>query len=87
MIREEAVAAQVSEMMLELGARLDESVRVVRETCSEEEFTAYRKSVGRIMGEILLGVLNPLYEEHPMLRPAGLSLEVNEGLKASEKKQ
>lgn len=87
MIRDEAMAARVSEMMLEVGARLNESVRVVREMCSEQEFNAYRRSVGRIMGEMLLGVLNPLYEEHPMLRPAGLCSGTEPGIQASEKEQ
>lgn len=34
-------------------------------SCSPEEFAAYRWAVGRIMGKMLRQVLNPLYAEHP----------------------
>lgn len=69
MIRDARVAKEVSDLMIELSGRLDGSVR---EQCSPEEFAAYRRAVGRIMGEMLLGVLNPLYAEHPSLKPAAM---------------
>jgi hypothetical protein len=33
----------------------------------------YRRAVGKIMGEVLLEVLNPLYAKHPTLKPPGLN--------------
>jgi hypothetical protein len=71
MISEVTVAAQISKLMLDITQRLDESVATVQETCSPEEFTVYRTAVGRILGEVLLEVLNPLYSRHPTLRPPG----------------
>jgi hypothetical protein len=56
--------------MIEFRGCLDGSTATVRGRCSSEEFAAYRRAVGRIMGEILLEVLNPLYAEHPSLKPA-----------------
>jgi len=56
--------------MIEFSGRLDGSIATVREQCSPEEFAAYRRAVGRIMGEMLLEVLNPLYAEHPSLKPS-----------------
>ncbi len=72
MIREKAVAKEVSQLMIEYGAKLDASVALVKQQCSTEEFEAYRKAVGKIMGYMLLDVMNPLYEKHRDLKPAEL---------------
>jgi hypothetical protein len=68
MIKETAVARQISEVLLEISGQLDRSIITVKERCPAEEFHTYRRAVGRILGEIL-DVLNPLYEEHPSLKP------------------
>jgi hypothetical protein len=72
MIEQRDVAAEVSELMLEFGAKLDESVALVKARCTPAEFEAYRKVIGGIMGSILLDVMNPLYAKHPSLKPAQL---------------
>lgn len=72
MIKNIKSASDINVLMLELSDRLDESIRMVQETCGEEDFKIYRRAAGKIMGEILLEVLNPLYEEHPSLKPPGL---------------
>jgi hypothetical protein len=69
MIRDAAVARQISETMIEISGRLDRSITTVKERCSSEEFETYRRAIGRILGEMLLEVLNPLYAEHPALKP------------------
>jgi hypothetical protein len=69
MIRDAAVARRISDLMIEISGRLDTSIANVRDQCSSEEFQAYRRAVGGILGEILLEVLNPLYAEHPALKP------------------
>jgi hypothetical protein len=66
------VAEAINKLMLEYGARLDESVRLVMESCSNSEFEAYRAAVGQIMGTMLLDVMNPIYREHPDLKPPEL---------------
>ena len=50
----------------------DRSILTVQKKCSLEEFKAYRLATAKVLGEILLEVLNPLYDEHPDLKPAGL---------------
>jgi hypothetical protein len=72
MIKDMAVARQVSDLMVEISGRLNNSIVTVEEKCPSEEFEAYRRAVGAIMGEILLEVMNPLYKEHPTLKPSGL---------------
>ena len=61
-------AKRVSGLMLQLTDQLNESVRLVQETCPEGEFVRYRRAVGTIKGEIL-EVINPLYAMHPSLKP------------------
>ena len=65
-------AKQVSDLALEMLARLDRSVALVQDTCSETEFKAYRRAAGRVMGEPVLELMNPLFEAHPSLKPKGL---------------
>lgn len=72
MIRDARTAKEVSDLMIECSGRLDGSIATVRDRCSPEEFAAYRRAVGRILSEMLLEVLNPLYAEHPSLKPAGM---------------
>jgi hypothetical protein len=72
MIKDKEVAAQLSQLMLEFGAKLNDSVALTKNRCSEAEFKAYRTVVGRIMGEMLLEVMNPIYTEHPELKPKEL---------------
>lgn len=72
MIKNELVAKRISELMLDIGARLDKSVELVQENCLADDFNAYRQGVGAIMAEILLEILNPLYAEHPSIKPPEL---------------
>lgn len=73
MIKDPLVAQQVSDLMIEFQGRLNDSIIAVQENCSSEEFKAYRLAAGRVMGEMLLEVMNPLYARHPSLKPPELS--------------
>ena len=72
MIKDPSIARQVSDLMIEFSARLDRSILTVQERCSPEEFKVYRLAVAKVLGEMLLEVMNPLYAEHPGLKPPGL---------------
>ena len=72
MISDEKIAARVSELFVEFSRRIDQSIALVKETASPEEFSAYRRAAGRVLGEMLLEVMNPLYQKHPGLKPKGL---------------
>ena len=69
MISNVEVAEQVSELMLDIFRRVDESVFRVKETCPEAEAAAYSKAVGRVAGAVVMDVLEPLYEKNPHLKP------------------
>jgi hypothetical protein len=72
MIQNEVIAREISELMVEYGRRLNESVARVQQHCSNDELKVYRIAVGKVMGEMLLEIMNPLYAEHPNLKPVGL---------------
>lgn len=58
--------------MIEFSVRIDRSILTVQENCSPEEFKTYRLAAAKVLGEMLLEVMNPLYAEHPDLKPSGL---------------
>jgi hypothetical protein len=70
MISNADTAKKISELMLEFFQRLDESVEMVRGTSPPEETATYNKSIGRVVGPIVMNVLQPLYEKNPSLKPA-----------------
>ena len=61
-------AKRVSDLMVQITDQLNESVRVVQETCPEAEFVRYRRAAGAIMGE-MLEVMNAIYSVHPSFKP------------------
>ena len=69
MIQDASVAKKISDVMIEILDRLDDSAAMVMESSSSEEFKVYRRAVGAAMGEIVLEILNPLYSMHPELKP------------------
>jgi hypothetical protein len=65
-------AKAISELMVSVGAQLNDSIRLVQTTEDDAEFNRYRDSVSRIMTTMLLEIMNPLYAEHPELKPPEL---------------
>ncbi len=72
MISSPEVAKRVNALMLEIGAKLNASIADVGSSCPEEEFANYRHVVGKIMGAMLLEIMNPIYAAHPGLKPSQL---------------
>jgi hypothetical protein len=66
------VAEEVVNLALECGEKLDSSLAFVRDNCSNDEFEAYKTSIGKIMGGLLLDIMNPIFREHPSLKPEKL---------------
>jgi hypothetical protein len=63
------IAQQISSQMTDVLAQLNTSIHLVMENCSDSEFQAFRLGVGRVMGALVLDVLNPLYEANPEVKP------------------
>jgi len=72
MIHRHEIASQINSLMLEISNRVNESIRLVQAECSDEEFKAYRRAAGYILGYAYTDVLVPLYEHHPDLKPEGM---------------
>jgi len=70
MIKNPNTAKQISELMHDVFRRLDESTQLVKSTCSAEDFAAYNKGIGRVLGEVVMNVMEPLYESNPTLKPS-----------------
>jgi hypothetical protein len=73
MIKNENIAKQVSDLMLDYSQRLDKSIALVMNNCDSEELKLYRRAVGKLLAEIYFEVLAPLYQEHPELKPDGMN--------------
>ncbi|HFU8550256.1 TPA: hypothetical protein ACH7IY_001190 [Escherichia coli] len=73
MFKDKTVAAEISVLMLEIGAKLDNSVSLVQKSCDESELNTYRSAVGEIMGRMLIDIMNPIYKQHSELKPEQLS--------------
>jgi len=69
MISDTDTAKQISDLMLDLFRRVDESIATIKTTCSPEEAAAYSKAAGRVACSIVMDVLEPLYQKHPSLKP------------------
>ena len=72
MISDPDAARRVSALMLEIGAKLDASIADVQASCPLPEFERYRREVGQIMRRMLLDIMNPLYDQHPEIKPKEL---------------
>lgn len=66
------VASQVLDLALEYSTKLNELVSFLQVHADEEDFRKYRLAIGRVMGETLRQIINPIVEEHEDLRPLGL---------------
>jgi hypothetical protein len=63
------VAAEMSRRVIEIMGLLDSSVHFVQENCTEEEFKVLRLSIGKVMGKLVIEVMNPLYANNPEVKP------------------
>jgi len=81
MIKNRELARQVIDALDESSNVINESIRLVKEGCSEEEFVAYRKAAGFVMGYLYTDVLAPIYKQHPDLEPNELKPPFDDDLK------
>jgi hypothetical protein len=65
----EEEAEQLSILLMQIVAKLDQSAAFVKDKDSKEEWDAYRQAVGRAMAEICLELEEPLWKRFPNLKP------------------
>jgi hypothetical protein len=73
------LAEEVSFLCLKTSSDFNAKLISIQEQCTDKEFEKSRLSTGKVLAEILLEFMNPIYDEHPELRPEGLggSYKVN----------
>ncbi len=67
-----ATAEQIVTIMRDVSTRINTSIRIVMDNCTQHEFHRYRRLAGGLMGEIFLEILMPIYKEHTDLTPPEL---------------
>lgn len=72
MISDKDVAKQISDLMIELSQKINDSIILVHEKCTEDDFKAYRAGAAQVLGHAYLDVMTPIYQLHPSLKPEGL---------------
>lgn len=72
------IATLVNEKLNMAASALDESIAIVQEQCSNEEFVQYRNAVGKVLGE-MFKIVRPLYSQHHSLAPPGYFDDPSDG--------
>jgi hypothetical protein len=62
-------AEKLSVLLMQVSGQLDQSVRFVMDKDSKENFEHYRSGIGKVMGELFLEVMQPLWARYPELLP------------------
>jgi len=67
---------------MKINAKLDQSVAIVRDHDSNENFEEYRQVIGKIMASLLMDVEDKQWRKYPELRPKqmGGPYEVDESI-------
>lgn len=65
-------AKKLSDLMISISHQFAESLGVVEDAESAEDYERYRDAVSKVMMEMLIEIMNPLYAEHPDLKPPEL---------------
>lgn len=69
------VAKSIVELVFDYGGKLNDSMLLVRESATEDEFSDYRRAVGTVLASAFANILDPIFAEYPDLRPNRLNLE------------
>lgn len=70
MIKKEKIAGEVDHTLRNVYNILNKSIRYVNENGSEAESERYRHIIGKIFYVLIFEIWEPLYQEHPRLKPA-----------------
>jgi hypothetical protein len=75
---ERDVARSILALMFDYGAKLNDSMMMVREAGDAEQFSRYRRAVGNVLDATFENIIDPILAEHPDLKPDQLNLEKTE---------
>ena len=69
MINDIEIARSIHDLMLEIIEKVNESIILVQDHCSDREFKSYRRAAAYVIGYAHADVVTPLYQAHPSLAP------------------
>ena len=88
MIRDEQTARAAMDALEKARQLLVDSVDMVKNRCTDEEYKAYHRGVAQVIARIFFLVMEPIYREHPSLAPPDTPQEFLDAWKtAASKKQ
>lgn len=72
MISDKILAADISSRVLRVNDLLNEMAHLVQERGGDGELRPFCLAIAKVSGELLLSVANPLYRDHPDLKPSDM---------------
>jgi hypothetical protein len=66
---QEVLAEETSLLAIRINAELNRHLIKLQSQLDATEFQKYRRGFGEVMGALLIEVVNPIYSEHPNLKP------------------
>ncbi|PQV45592.1 hypothetical protein [Paraburkholderia sp. BL21I4N1] len=72
MINNREVAAELSDRILKVSGAINDAIILVQDRCSVGEFNEFRRAMGRLLDQVYVLGLEPLYEAHPDIAPPEL---------------
>ena len=72
MIKNREVAAELSNRILKVSGAINDAIILVQESCPADEFNEFRRAMGRLLDQVYVLGLEPLYEAHPDIAPPEL---------------
>lgn len=62
----------IVDLMRDITSRMNDSIFLVMEAGDDDEVHRYKHAIGRAMGEIMLEIEKPIFEQYPDLTPIDL---------------
>jgi hypothetical protein len=70
MIKDETIAKQALDLMNKGHALLMDSLKLVQEKCSDEEYKEFQPEMAQVLGRLFFSLMEPIYRQHPSLAPS-----------------
>lgn len=65
-------AKMIMEVAIRHAAEQDAVLIQIQSLCTKDEFSEYRRMIGKSMGAMLFEIINPIVAKYPELKPAEL---------------
>ncbi len=66
------IAKITLDKMISINKEMDELLIVIKDNSDSNDFKHYQKVFGKVMGDILVDVVNPIIKKYPALKPIEL---------------